>query len=238
MSLREKARLGYLDAMGINSWVHRRALVNAKPSPRLIPVGGDIDEVPLVARGVASSDVPSVAREQLKQAIAFPKTEEPKLASPVNTIERSDLATVEDEDIIHCHLSFFQMGEVAILVDLPETQGIVGLQRDHRIMIGDAFRLLQSATGVNNGMAENEVRWPWFANGDESLAGAQDLIMGMLEARMPKRVLFIGESANKVMPPGLTMVKHNCFMGLDALAHDQSARVELAQVLLDLSKQA
>ena len=173
--INEQARLAYLEAMGIRSWVPREQLPGAKPSIRLVPQGKQpckeralegasglaamrnaLGTVPKEANKAANAESVSASIDALKASLSMKPVAKPVEKSVA--VASPDESTSSEAEVVReiPSLSLLSVDDVLLVAEQPIENGVKGLQYPHRVLLNDALRILSPSFRREN-VSEDEI---------------------------------------------------------------------------------
>lgn len=253
--INEQARLAYLEAMGIRSWVPREQLPGARPSIRLVPQ----DQQPCKERalegasglaamrnalGTAAKEVNKAANAQsvtesidgLKASLAMKTATKPMEKAVAETSLGED-ALAEGESVRELpSLSLLSVDDVLLVAEQPIQNGVKGLQYPHRVLLNDALRILSPSFRREN-VSEDEIdsqliqqTLPLSASNQDRWDHIQAILNGFVDVRVPKIVLCFGSDASELL--ALSPLNIITAASFDELFGDAELRLTLANKLV------
>ncbi|WP_298636832.1 hypothetical protein [uncultured Umboniibacter sp.] len=250
--INEKARLSYLEAMGIRSWVPREQLPGAKPSIRLVPQGQQpckeralegasglaamrnaLGTAPTAVNKAASTESVSASIDALKASLSIQPTA--KSAEEPAAVASTDEAVLAEGVREIPSLSLLSVDDVLLVAEQPIQNGVKGLQYPHRVLLNDALRILSPSFRREN-VSEDEIdsqliqqTLPRTASNHDRWDHIQAILNGFVDVRAPKLVLCFGSDANELLAlSSLDIIPAASF---DTLFEDAEHRLKLANQL-------
>jgi len=224
--MNEQRRMQYLEAMGIDMFVPRFRLVQAKASVRAsLPVAA---QVPVAPKTI--SDVEQMLETEARD-IATPST------SGARRFQSPEVAAVEtptstSEARVAFNLSIWRVSATVLVIDAHQ-EG-TGLPVERLL-----FNIFQ-ACGLRISIPRADIlRWPVVETPGKPMgwSAAREMVANYLEGKLlPQPVatmLLMGEAAVKAVAPGAGEYSECCFAGVsvDAFACEAVVLPSLAEIL-------
>ena len=256
--INEKARLSYLEAMGIRSWVPREQLPGAKPSIRLVPQGQQpckeralegasglaamrnaLGTAPKEVNKASNAESVSASIDALKASLSMKPVAKP-VEKPVAVASPDESANSEAEVVREIpSLSLLSVDDVLLVAEQPIENGVKGLQYPHRVLLNDALRILSPSFRREN-VSEDEIdsqliqqTLPHTASNQDRWDHIQAILNGFVDVRAPKLVLCFGGDANELL--ALSSLDIIAAADFTALFGDAELRLKLANQLVEHS---